>query len=120
MCVAAAMMASLLRRQQQGMAMALTLAAGAAALAMLSGQLGEAAQAMLRIAGHAGLDGGSARTLLSAACIALGAEFVAQLCEDAGEKTLGTRAALAARVAMLALAAPTLSELIGMVSEALL
>ena len=119
-CVAAAMMAAVLRRQQPEMAMAVTLAAGTAALAMLSGPMGEAAQAMLRITGRVGMDSGSARTLLRASVIALTAEFAAQLCEDAGEKALGSRVALAARVAMLALTAPVLSELLDLVTGALL
>ena len=120
LCVAAAMMAAVIRRQQPQMAMALTMAAGAAVLALLSEELTAAVRAMLRFTGMAGMDSASARTLLRASVIALAAEFAAQLCEDAGEKAMASRVALAARVAMLVLTAPVLSDLLELVSDALL
>ena len=97
LCVVAAMMCAMLRKQHPEMAGALALATGAAVLVMLSGELRQAVEAMLRLA-----------------------NFAAQMCEDAGERAMGGRIALAARVAMLALSAPLLTQLMEVVSEALL
>ena len=120
LCVVAAMMCAMLRKQHPEMAGALALATGAAVLVMLSGELRQAVEAMLRLANRGGMSEESGALLLRAAGIALIAEFAAQMCEDAGERAMGGRIALAARVAMLALSAPLLTQLMDVVSEALL
>ena len=51
--------------------------------------------------------------------VSLVAEFAAHLCEDAGEKALAGRVELAVRVTLFAMAAPLLTEVVAIVTEAL-
>ena len=96
----------------------MALAAGVAALILLLPGLRQAAEALTGFADATGLDGGAA-LILRATGVSLIAEFAACLCEDAGEKALAGKVELAARVTLFAMAAPLLSELLTLVTEAL-
>ena len=73
---------------------------------------------MTLFADASGLDGGAA-LILRATGVSLIAEFATHLCEDAGEKALASRVELAVRVTLFAMAAPLLTELVNLVTEAL-
>lgn len=112
-CVAAAMICAMLRTQRPELATAVSLAVGAAVLAMLLSN----ARAMFPDAGRlwalfSQVDGDIRSTVLRAVGIALIAELGAQLCRDAGESALAGRVALIERLSILALCAPLLSRLV--------
>lgn len=114
LCVAAAMICSALRTQRPEMATAVSLAAGLAALALLYREFAASANGLDALRSLLRADEGATATVLKAAGIAVVSELGAQLCSDAGESALAGRIALAARVAMLGLCAPMLSEIAGM------
>lgn len=114
LCVAAAMICSALRTQRPEMATAVSLAAGLAALALLYREFAASADGLDALRSLLRADEGATATVLKAAGIAVVSELGAQLCSDAGESALAGRIALAARVAMLGLCAPMLSEIAGM------
>ena len=104
LCVAGAIMASVLRPQRPEMALGLALAAGVSAAAILLPGLREAAQAVRALA--MGGNGEAVGIMLKAAGIGLVSDFSAQLCRDAGETALAGRAEMAGRTAVAVLAAP--------------
>lgn len=119
LCVAVAMICSTLRLQRPELAMALSLAAGLAVLAMMYASFGEAArwaEAFRRLVPDDGLLTG---TVLKGAGVAIVSQLGAQLCLDAGESALAGRITLAARISMLALCAPLLTELTGLFGKGL-
>lgn len=119
LCVAVAMICSALRTQRPELATAVSLAGGLAALAMLAGEAVSAAGWIEGLQGMFRGDGDIATVVLKGAGIALVSELGSQLCEDAGERALAGRIALASRVCMLGLCAPLLAELTGLVRESL-
>ena len=119
LCVATAMICAALRVQRPEMATALSLAAGVAVLAMLLGELTRAAEGLSVLRDRLSADTDIAAVLLKGAGVAVLSELGAQLCADAGETALAGRVTLAARVAMLALCAPLLTELVDAVGGAL-
>ena len=117
MCVAVAMICSALRLQRPELATALSLAAGMLALTMLLGEVKGISRwtDLLMAFSKDNTDIGA--MVLKGAGISILSELGAQLCADAGESALGSRIALASRVAILSLCAPLieeLTELIGM------
>lgn len=119
LCVAAAMICSALRVQRPELATALSLAAGLAALGTLLAGAGEIRAWTDAFDALARGDSDVADVVLKGAGIAIVSELGAQLCEDAGERALAGRIALAARVATLGLCAPMFAELAGSVGAAL-
>ena len=117
--VAAALACAAMRAQRPELAAGVALAAGTAALTMLLPGLREAAAALSLFSSASGLDGGAA-LILRATGISLIAEFAVHICEDAGEKALASRVELAVRVTLFAMAAPLLTEVVTIVTEALL
>lgn len=119
LCVAAAMICSALRVQRPEIATALSLAAG---LVVLGALLAGAEQIRAWMGALDALSPGDsdvANVVLKGAGIAVVSELGSQLCEDAGERALAGRIALAARVATLGLCAPLFAELAGTVATAL-
>ena len=117
--IAAALACAAMRAQRPELAAGVALAAGTAALTMLLPGLREAAAALSLFSSASGLDGGAA-LILRATGISLIAEFAVHICEDAGEKALASRVELAVRVTLFAMAAPLLTEVVTIVTEALL
>ena len=100
MLLAAALACATMRVHRPELAVGVALAAGAAALVLVLPGLRTAADPL--------------------AGISLIAEFAARLCEDAGEKALAGRVELVVRVALFAMAAPLLVELLDTITEAFL
>ena len=109
-CVAGALLASLLGKTP-GLRMAVVIAAGAAAAGLCVEGIRAAAAALGDLSARAGLEGARASAMLRATGIAMLAEFGASLCRDAGEGTLAGRVELAGRVALAGIALPILLEL---------
>ena len=116
LCVAAALACAVMRSSRPEMAFAVALAAGAAALVMLSGDLRSAVGLIGELSEESGFSQGGSGLLIRAAGIALVSEFGAQLCRDAGESALAGRIDLAARLALLVMASPLIGEVLGLVS----
>ena len=121
LCVAAAMACAVIRVQRPELATAVSLAAGAAVMAMLATRaeslwpdLADAAKAFGNV------DGEVRGALLRASGITVISEMAAQLCRDAGESALAGRVALVSRIAILALCVPLVTgilELLGRFSQ---
>ncbi len=112
LCVAAALVCSMLRVQRSELATVVSLAVGTAALLMLALRV----RAMLpELEGlrrlFRDMDGDSITAILRAAGITIIAELGSQLCRDAGESALAGRIGLIARIAILALCVPMASRL---------
>lgn len=119
MLLAAALACATMRVHRPDLAVGVALAAGAAALVLVLPGLRTAADTLARFAQASGLEDGAA-LILRATGISLIAEFAARLCEDAGEKALAGRVELVVRVALFAMAAPLLVELLDTITEAFL
>ena len=115
--MAAAMLCTTIRLQRPELATAVSLAVGAAVLAMLSAQARGFLPEAQRLWGMLSeMDGASGSAMLKAAGVTVIAELAGQLCRDAGETALAGRVALISRVTILALCVPlvsALSELLG-------
>ena len=118
LCVAAAMICALLRTARPELATAVSLAAGAAVLAMLFAQL-RAGEPRLAALGRTfqGMDADIRDAVLRGAGISIIADLGAQLCRDAGETALAGRVTLIARAAILALCLPLLSALMALLGR---
>ena len=112
LCVAAALVAAMLRVDRPEMAAAVAMAAGTVALFMAAGDLKVVADAARALASGAGVSGESTQIMLRAAGIALSAEFGAHLSRDAGESALAGRIELGARVALAAMSVPLITGLV--------
>lgn len=112
LCVAAALVAVVLRKQQPGMGALVAMAAGLAALAMSAPALRGVADAFLSLSERAGILGDSAALMLRACGISLLCEFGSALCQDAGEGALAQRIDFGGRVALLAMSVPLLTRLV--------
>lgn len=112
LCVAAAMICALIRTQRPELATALSLAAGVAVIAMLITQLRpELGRLEALHRALSGMDSDIRSAVLRGAGVAILSDLGAQLCRDAGESALAGRVTLVARVTLLALCAPLLSDL---------
>lgn len=110
LCVAAAMVCAVIRTQRPELAMAVSLAAGLAAIAAMARIFREQTGELLGMWRQIAQDGAGS-VVLRAAGIAVIAEMGVQLCIDAGERAMAGRIALASRLAILALCLPILSDI---------
>ena len=116
LCIAAALGAVLVRKQQPGLGATLSMAAGLVALALSMPALREVVTAFIALSEHAGLLTDNAALMLRACGIALICEFGAGLCSDAGEGQLAQRIEFGGRAALLAMSLPLLSQLMEAIS----
>ncbi len=112
LCVAAALISVLLRKQQPGMGALVAMAAGLVALMMSLPAIRTVADTFTDLAARANLLGGSAGLMLRACGISLLCEFGASMCQDAGEGALAQRIDFGGRVALLAMSVPLLTQLV--------
>ena len=119
LCVAVAMICSAIRLQRPELATAISLSAGLAALALVTGTLADAGGWIASLRRLLATEGDLAQTVVRGAGIAIVGELGAQLCTDAGESALAGRVTLASRVAMLGLCGPMLAELAGLLGASL-
>lgn len=111
LCIAAAMLCAALKTQKPEFALALSLAAGLAAMLMALEPMQQMVSVLRSLFQSANLDAESASIVLKAAGIAILSELGVQICSDAGESALAGRIRLVTRIAMLGMAAPLMSEI---------
>lgn len=117
LCVAGAILCSVLRPQKPEMALTLAAATGIVAVGMCLPVMRETVEilrTMFRQTGVEHLD-----AMIKATGIGVVSEFAAQLCRDAGESALAGRAEMAGRLALALLAAPMILQLVQDISELL-
>ncbi len=119
LCVAAAMVSAALRVQRPEMATVVSLAAGIVAVSMLCIEVSQNAEWLGALRNILGWSPELSAPVLKAAGIAVLSELGAQLCVDSGESALAGRITLAARIAMLSLCVPLLSEIIALLQNTL-
>jgi len=112
LCVAAAMVATMLKADRPEMAATVAMAAGVMAILMAVGDLRTVADAAKVLSTGAGVPGDSTGLMLRATGIALVAEFGAEISRDAGQSALAGRIELGARVALAAMSVPLLTGLV--------
>ena len=112
LCIAGALVCTVLRQTRPEMATGVALAAGIAAIVMCMGDIRQAAQSLDKLADAAGIGKDYAETMLRACGVALIAEFAVQICTDAGETALAGRIKLALRAALIVMAAPMLADVL--------
>ena len=110
--VAASFVCVALRANRPEMAVAVSVAAGVAALLLSLEDIRTAAGLVGDLAARAEFAPEGLSLLLRAAGLSLLAEFGAAICRDSGEVALAVRIEVAARLALVALAAPLLLEVV--------
>ncbi len=110
-CVAGALVCSLLRTQKPEFRASVAIAAGLCALMLSLDGIRTGVDTLRALCAQAGMNADSLAVMLRAVGIALLAEFGAQLCRDADETALAGRVELAARVALLGMCVPLLGDL---------
>ena len=111
LCVAGALVCALLRAQKPEFRAAVAIAAGLCALALSADGIRTGVDILRTLCTQSGMDADSLGIMLRAVGIALLSEFGAQLCRDADETALAGRVELTARVALLGMSVPLLSDL---------
>lgn len=111
-CIAGALICTLLRPQRPELAIAAAIAAGTAALTICLPDIRQAVAAVGALAADAGLGREYSSIVLRACGISLIAEFASQICADAGEASLAGRIKLAARLTLIVMAAPIIADVI--------
>ncbi len=119
LCVAAAMVSAAMRVQRPELAMAVSLAAGMTAVSMLCVEVTQSAEWVDAVRGILQWGPEVTSPVLKAAGVSILSELGAQLCVDSGESALAGRITLAARIAMLGLCLPLLSEIIVLLQNTL-
>ena len=117
LAIAAAVIALTLRGADKPLGLAFALAAGAVLLLTLLQPLREAMSTLSEIAQAAEGDDGRLSLILKLLGVAFAAEFAAQACRDAGEEGIALRVELSAKLALVALSAPLLRQMAGLIRE---
>ena len=118
-CVGAALVCSHLKKRWPELALGIAMAAGLAALMTFLPEILSMVSSLQSMARAAGMDEGYMGVMLKACGISLVAEFAAQLCRDAGESALSGRILLCSRLALLAMAAPIITDILSHLSRLL-
>lgn len=116
-CIASAMICAAIRTQRPEMAVGISLAASVAVILMLCRGYEDAEGIILKLRSLINTDEVLFENVFKAAGIAIVSEMGAQICLDAGEKTLAGRIALASRVAMLSMCVPMLEQIIACMDQ---
>ena len=111
-CIAGALICTVIRQTRPEIAMAAALAAGTAALLICLPDIRQAAEALGGLSDSAGVGSDWSQLMLRGCGIALIAEFASQICADAGETALAGRIKLALRLALTVMALPMLAEVL--------
>lgn len=118
-CVAGALVCSMLRVQRPEFRLAVAIAAGLAALAFSMDGISSGVETLTALAQETGLAGETTGLMMRATGITVLAEFGAQLCRDAEESALAGRVELAGRAALLTMTAPLLTDMLTRIAEIL-
>lgn len=110
----AALLAVTLRSTRPELALALGLAAGIIASLTVLSALSGAIDTVKTLLEQAGIAGDTALLLIKALGICLLTQLTADVCRDAGESGLASRAELAGKVALLLLALPLFRQILSL------
>ncbi len=116
-CIPAALMAGVLKKDSPAMALLIALAAGCVVIATCAGALRELTAFVAEVAETAGISNAVLAVLLKAVGIALISRLAADLCRDAGLGTAGSAAELAGAAAALYAALPLMRGVFRMMRE---
>ena len=111
LCVAAALIAVVIKKQQPGMGALVAMAAGFVAFGLSIPSIRLVTDTFTFLSARAGLASGSTSIMLRACGISLICEFGAGLCRDADEAVLAQRIDFSGRMALLAMSVPLLTQL---------
>ncbi|MBQ9519638.1 MAG: hypothetical protein IJR59_07075 [Firmicutes bacterium] len=112
--VCAVILAAAVERHTPWAAVLISLCTGAAVVLCLLPRISEIADSVRQIFGFLGQ--GRAGLLLKVVGISFIAQITAQTCRDAGQKAMGDKIELAARVFIAAYSLPLISEILKMIS----
>ncbi len=118
-CVPAALIAGLLKKDSPAMALLIALAAGCLVISTCAGALGELVAFVTEVAETAGVSNAVLAVLLKTVGIAVISRLAADLCRDAGLSTAGSAAELAGAAAALYAALPLMRGVFRMMRELL-
>jgi stage III sporulation protein AD len=120
LCVAGALICAVLKEQKPELSLAVAIATGVAAVVIMLPDFKSEIATLSSLADSAGVAQTSVKIMLRACGISIIAEFAAQICQDAGESALAGRIQLGARLALLAMAVPLITEILSRVSSLVL
>ncbi len=120
LCVAGALICAVLKQQHPELSLGVAIATGIAAVGIMLPDFKTAISTLSTLADAAGVAQTSVKIMLRACGISIIAEFAAQVCQDAGESALAGRIQLGARLALLAMAVPLITEILSRVSSLVL
>ena len=115
-CVGAAFICACLKKTWPELALGIALAAGVAVLVALVPQITSLVNELRAISDGAEIDGDYLKAMIQACGISIIGQFAAQICKDAGETALSGRIQLCCRLAMVALAAPIVTDILSRLS----
>ena len=115
----AAVFGALVKKSNKEYALLLTAAAAAAILAAALGDAAPLIEEILSLSSGGGVQSQCLAIVVKAAGLAVIGQLAAQLCRDAGEATLAYGVELAAKVAILTVAMPLISQLFEFMGEIL-
>lgn len=119
LCIAAALLCTVLRVHRPELALAMSLAVGLMVMLMVLDPVTEVASQLRRFLHFASLEGEGASIVLKAAGIAILSELGVQICCDAGESALAGRIRLVSRLTMLGLSMPLVGQIMDGLSSLL-
>lgn len=117
LCVAAALICTLLRRHRPELATMISLAVGIGVLLMYRETMQQIVTSVKRFMDQSPIHSEYASAVRKAAGISILSELGVQICCDAGESALAGRIRLACRMIMLALALPGLNGILDLVAS---
>jgi len=117
LAMAAALMIAAVRGRQPGIAMAISLGAGAMILLGAAQALEKVLASASALAAQTPLGSQSLPVLIKVLGISYLCEFAAQTCRDAGEEGLGQKVILAGRIAVMTLMLPVMNALAGLLLQ---
>lgn len=109
-CIAGALICTVLKQTRPEMAVGVALAAGTAAILVCMEDIRRAAEAIKNLSETSGISSSYYAVMLKACGIAMISEFAAQICSDAGETSLAGRIKLALRASLIVMAIPILAD----------
>ena len=99
------------------MGMICALAGSIVLLVMTMPELGVVYEQISTLTDKSGVNSGEFAVLIKVLGIAIVTEFASDLCEDAGEKSIGSKIQLAGKISVLAVSVPVLNSLIQLVER---
>jgi len=117
LAISTALICSMLRTHRPEIAGMVSLAAGLGILLLCADTFSKIASSIRAFMNRADIQTSEMQILLKAAGLAILGEMGVEICRDAGESALAGRIRLVCRIAMLSMAMPFVTQIIGIVSS---